>query len=141
MRRGLTLDIYKHAGRDFSAGGISSRCDSVTVISVIDDEHGERPVPEDCQVFEPRPDSPAVALVTKRYSFGTQKFLTPLERGEGAGPAMGGCFAGSSDSRFYGLAGAKVLPLHDHFVKPLDAGRISPGDYFPVPGRGQQGSY
>jgi hypothetical protein len=121
--KGLTLDIYKRGGQSFSGGGISQWNDTVTLVAVQDADGVLSPVPSDMQVFEEDDiRAPGVVLVTKRFSFGEHKFVAPIEPGEGAGPMMGGCYVGSSDSRFTTLAGVRAaLPLHDRFEKSVAA--------------------
>jgi len=103
--RGIRAQIYRGDG-DFSNGGISGRCKEVTII----DEHIIGP-------FEPTEDAPAVRLV-RRYIGGKPSFyLTPVDAPEGmVGPMMGGCYVGSSDSRFAKLwEPYGAIPLHDRW--------------------------
>jgi hypothetical protein len=120
---GVVLSIYKASGRSFSNYGISEFCDEVVCVNV--------PGPS-----EPSDERPAVFLVAGDVA-GTVKVVPVVEWGrslgargayvlaqpEGTvGPVMGGCYVGTSDSRFVEAVEALLghdfygaVPLHDRF--------------------------
>jgi hypothetical protein len=110
--KGLRADIYRYNNQDFSNHGISSRCHQVTIVG-----------PGIPEVFEATDEAPAVEL----YHIGNSVNLRPLDKPSGAvGPMMGGCYVGSSDSRFgdaIGFYGA--VALHDRFETPTQYDSLS----------------
>lgn len=124
--KGLRLSVYRAAGRDTDCtnGGITGKHDSVIVVGVLVD--GEvKPLPRNCQVFEPSDDAPAVVLVESHIALrDPTPHLVPLEYAKGTppdhvGPMAGGNYAGSSDSRWadlgklYGPLRLDVVAVHD----------------------------
>lgn len=115
--RGLRLQVYKHRGEDHSDGGLSSRCDDVTLVGVESDWGSQEPLAPEAQSEEATWNAPAVVLV-KRFVGGRKSFYVrpadevPSEQGT---PWMaGGCHVGTSDSRWSDLTGHYgALPLHD----------------------------
>jgi hypothetical protein len=106
--KGLRVYIYDTpAFSNSSNGGISSRVKAATLVE-FDGHPVEGP-------FSPGRDAPAIKIV-KRMIGGGYLHAEPLERGEGAGPMMGGAFVYSSDSRFRELA-AYPVPLHDRWER------------------------
>lgn len=122
---GLTVDIYKHGGQDFSNGGLSSDHDEVTIVNV-------------SGPYEPTPERPAVLLVAGSRA-GIAKVIPAVEHENGqggwaalsdpgsVGPMMGGCYVASPDSRFATAVEAIVggrfygaVPLHDRFETPAE---------------------
>lgn len=118
---GIIADIYKAKGQSFSNGGLSEYRDQVTVVNV--------PGP-----FEPNAERPAVLLVEGNVP-GSVKIVQAEQDGEGrwlparparsVGPMHGGCYVGTSDSRFgetvRELGGARFggpVALHDRFESP-----------------------
>jgi len=97
-----------------SNGGISSRVDNVTIVAVRtmqeDGSIVSRPVPDDCQVFEPDEKAPA-AVVVKR---GRYVHIEPAEQPNGVGWMAGGSLVYGSDSRLRELLGHDyAVSLHD----------------------------
>lgn len=87
---GLRADIYRMDDRDYSNGGISSRCGTVTIVNVDGPD-------------EPSDDAPAVRLAER----GGHRCLEALDRPEGwVGPMFGGCYV-NIDRRH------DLVPLHD----------------------------
>jgi hypothetical protein len=106
---GLLVYIYRNPlFVGCSQDGVSERCTKATVV-----EFDGRPVVGGCST--PTSDAPAVKIVV-RWKGSPNEYMhaEPLERGEGAGPMMGGSFIHSSDSRFRALATYPV-PLHDRW--------------------------
>lgn len=102
--KGLRLEIYKdQPHHSCSNGGISSRCNTVTLV-------GDN-IPK---VFEVSEDAPAVKLV-KRTIFGKEYLhiepVEPVGKGK-TGWMAGGSFVYSCDSRFRNLS-PYPLSLHD----------------------------
>lgn len=103
--KGLRADIYKHSGQDFSNGGISSRCNEVTIVG-----------PGIPEVHEANEHAPAVRINVRQIG-GPVVSLEPVDKPSGVvGPMAGGCYVGTCDSRlreaigFYG-----AVSLHDRF--------------------------
>lgn len=102
--KGLHAYIYRQ-GTDCSNGGISSRCDAVTIV-------GEG-IPE---VFSAREDAPAVRVVRRQFASGQYVHLEPVDQPAGmCGPMFGGTLVYSSDSRFRELVSPYAVSLHDRF--------------------------
>lgn len=111
---GLSADIFKHNGRDFSNSGISSVVNEVTVVNVPG-------------AAEPTVAAPAVLLVpgnlpnTAKVVPATLVGDSYVQTRRGCGPMAGGCFVSTSDSRFssavQALTGSRssVAPLHDRY--------------------------
>lgn len=107
MLKGLILSVYKSPRiGDCTGGGITSKADQVVVVGYMVDGKVV-PLPRDCQVFEPGPDSPAVVLVKSHIArLDPTPHLIPLEIAEdglpsdSVGPMAGGNYAGTSDSRW-----------------------------------------
>ena len=89
---GLNAYIYKHNGEDFSNGGVSSRFNEVCLVNVAGPS-------------EPDDQHPACVLNVGRQE-GTVRVF-PLET-VGKWAMAGGCYVGTSDSRF-GEAIEKLL--------------------------------
>ena len=109
MKKGIIAGIFK--GPHGSSDGIanfSSRFDRVVVISSKDFEVDE--------VFDERPDLPAVTVV-RRTIFAGHGYLTAYPCKEDGSPdtegrSFGGCYIHSSDSRITAI-GEYPIPLHD----------------------------
>jgi hypothetical protein len=127
FQRGMVLDIYRCTARpDCSNSGVSAAADHVTVTGVVEllgPEHpAPVPVPPECRVFAPTLTRPEALLVVRKFSGGILLHVVPKPKpGELVGRfMMGGCYVGTSDSRwsrlmdflqghpFYG-----ALALHD----------------------------
>ncbi|WP_394615910.1 hypothetical protein JNUCC0626_40300 [Lentzea sp. JNUCC 0626] len=118
-QRGLTLDFYRSArGIDHTAGGLSSRFDTCTLVGTVDYRkvHGAsdrpeiRPLAPGGRVSPVRPDAPAVWLVVGKY-IEDDRFLIPADPEFGQ-PHLsvqwmaGGNYATTTDSRF-----RELLPI------------------------------
>ena len=125
--RGLTMYVYRDNLGDCSNGGISSRCDRVTVVGVVTDMQGGRselrPFPDSAMApFAATEDAPAVVVV-KRKLFGGRRTVLSVEPLEQVDPKhgtpwmAGGCYVATSDSRLRELLGADefygALSFHD----------------------------
>jgi hypothetical protein len=118
LSRGLHASIFKHPSyRGCSNGGVSSRCDEVTIVGTQDRTNGRRspvqPLPRDSQVVEPTTAAPPAIVVYRQL--GTERLVTvePLDQAGGLYMA-GGSFVESSDSRFRALTGFYgAVALHD----------------------------
>lgn len=98
--KGLRLSVYRENRLgDCTNGGVSARCDELTLVGTTDHDGNLKPLPEGSQVFEATEEAPAVALCV---ILGVRSVhLRPVEQPEGmAGPMMGGNYAATSDSRF-----------------------------------------
>ena len=101
-QKGLICNIYKPEDGDCSNGGISSRCNSVTLIGIGAD------------IFDVQEDRPAVRIVKRDLGgkYGEYMHAEPVEQPVGMnGPMFGGCYI-RGDSR---TPGAYPIPLHDRF--------------------------
>lgn len=124
--KGLSVSVYRSAGiGDCTNGGISSGADKLILVGVI--RGGEfEPLPRGSQVFEPRPDAPAVVLVESRLPAKYGPHLEPYEPGPAShvGPMFGGNYAASSDSRWselgdlFGHGRLDGVPIHDRYESP-----------------------
>lgn len=98
--QGLMVFIYKHGPTDCTAKGISSRHESVIMISDTYD------VPE---IFEAEEDR-TMKLITRSVIGKSFPILVPLDAKENGNPYMfGGNFAYTSDSRFPHDAPIKIF--------------------------------
>lgn len=124
-RKGLIVHVYRTPGGDFTNGGVSGKCDALTVVGFKrKDDASWRPLEHSCQVFTPNEHAPAAILVESAVPLLYGPHLVPLELIESlpeghVGPMMGGNYAGSSDSR-WGMLGSMfpglrldVVPVHD----------------------------
>lgn len=109
-KTGLRAYIYRN-GADCSNGGISGRCDAVTII----DDEIDAP-------FAPSDEAPAVRFERRKFGNRAANCFVPVDQPEGrVGPMFGGCYVGSSDSRFARLVGVYgAVPLHDRFETPAE---------------------
>ncbi len=102
--KGLLCEIFRPSYGDCSAGGISSRFKSVTLM----DADGP---------FEPTDDAPAVRLVRRKIYPGEPEYVhaEPVEPCPGGACRMaGGTFIYSCDSRFHEAVGHSYpVSLHD----------------------------
>lgn len=90
--KGLRVSVYKNGrGGDCSNGGVSSRCDDLTLVG-----------PGIPEIFEADEDAPAVRLVTREIFGREYVHAEPLDgRRDGAvGWMAGGAFIYTSDGRF-----------------------------------------
>lgn len=111
--KGLRVDILRSSLPDCSNGGISGRCQYVTLIDV--------PGPS-----EPGEDAPACRLVRRNIGGKVVVSAVPVETPGGVGPMMGGCYIATSDSRFreaVGFYGA--VALHDRWETPAQCAALS----------------
>lgn len=112
---GLLADIFKYKGKSYANRGISTRVDDVTVI-VPGQSVGPFPVKD---------DRPAVVIKRRAATLRQAEYvyaepLEPVPAGE-IGYMMGGCYVGSSDSRFVELTGGlSAVPLHDRTETPSE---------------------
>lgn len=105
--KGLRAEIFRWSLGDCSRNGISSRVQTVTIVS--DDPNAEG------QVFEPDADAPAVRVVRRKVFPGENEYvhLVPVEAGK-EWTMHGGTYVYSSDSRFFELVGVRYpVALHD----------------------------
>ncbi|GIG57141.1 hypothetical protein Lfu02_15130 [Longispora fulva] len=114
--KGLITYIFKSATLgDCANGGISSRCDQVTIVGVVDGRNPGRPtvhrLADDSQVFAPAEDRPAVVLFARaRYG----RILVPATPDLLSRWMAGGTYVAAHDSRLSNLwGGYHALPLHD----------------------------
>lgn len=124
---GLVLDVYRHASGsygDCTNGGITGRCDRVTVVGVVDyrDPDGSRaipdvrPMPRDARNRLPQDDAPPVWLVIRADG---DTYLLPGDPVTGLPDARtgwmdGGNFASAPDSRWTEVVGRIVaVRVHD----------------------------
>src|SRR4051812_39382854 len=116
---GLRANIYKHKGRSFSNGGISSYADEVTIVNI------DGP-------YEPTLSAPAVRL--QRGAFPNTAEVVPElapSPEHSIGPMAGGTYVAYPDSRFRDairkITGSydTVVPLHDRFETPLEYSTFS----------------
>ena len=107
---GLTANVYKTQRHgttsDCTNGGISSRCDTVTVVGI-----------EGAEIFEANEDRPAVKLVFRTICgrrIVHAEPVDPVPEGH-VGWMMGGNYIATSDSRFSKAIGGfyGAIPLHD----------------------------
>ena len=130
--RGLRLTIYTD-GRDYSNGGISSRCREVCVVGTVNELSGKRAAVQMFTVRDmvgdrPRPyvavgghpEVPAVVVVRRRMGREILLHVEPLTEPEertGTPWMSGGSYVGTSDSRLRRLIGEGAfygaLALHD----------------------------
>lgn len=125
--RGLVLDVYRPTRRDDNDptnGGITGRCDRVTVVGVVDyrDPEGSRdipdvrPMPREARHWEPDEETPPVWLFI--HADGDMYLLpgdatTGLPDGRG-GWMAGGNYAATDDSRWTRVIGRIVaVRVHD----------------------------
>jgi hypothetical protein len=101
---GLVCYVFRaEAFPDCTNGGISSRCDRVTLVGL---------GPE-CEIFPATPERPAVRLVRRTIRGSVYLHAEPVDQPEGlVGPMAGGNFIYSSDSRF---PSDYPISLHDRF--------------------------
>ena len=114
--KALPVDIYKHKASDCSNGGISSKYDEILVIcSDGFVEVDENNPPEN------------LCKVVGRHLFGkTIYHVEPYAKASGLGWMAGGCYVGSSDSRFDRLFdGYGALSLHDRTESQEEYDRYS----------------
>lgn len=119
---GLVAEIYKYKGQNWSGGGISSSVDKVVVMNLkgqveYDHETSDRllyrPV-----LLVPGDSRGAKVVPAIKDDFGNWVEWKPVHM---IGPMMGGCYVGTSDSRFvdkvHELTGSygAIVPLHDRF--------------------------
>ncbi len=124
---GMILDILYSPIGNFSNGGVSSRCQQVTVTRVVK-RTGQPgpgamlPVPRECRVFAPTDERPEAVLVVRRIGEETVLHVSPWTAGGPGQAMMGGCYVAASDSRWselirellgHGFYGA--LALHDRW--------------------------
>lgn len=109
--RGLTLNVYRAGGGDFTAGGISAHTDTLTLVGVLIEEHsGDRYVtlPDDSRVFAASTERPAVLLRIRTRGDKIPDLVpatwegTRFVRAPGW-HAAGGNYATTSDSRLADL--------------------------------------
>lgn len=115
--KGLICEVYSaKSSRDYSNGGISSRCHEVTIVG-----------PGIPEIFEVTPERPAVRIVRRQLARGEYVHLEPLEPPpEGHTPYMaGGSFAYTCDSRFSKLVCQYPVSLHDRTDTWEDHERLS----------------
>jgi hypothetical protein len=105
--KGITVGIFenKRIRKDSSNGGISSRCNQVTVVGI-----------PRAELWEPTEDAPAVKLVKRTFGKKTVVHAEPIEPppAGSVGWMSGGTFIACCDSRFgeaIGFYGA--VSLHD----------------------------
>lgn len=126
--RGMTLNIFRPHGPDASGGGVSSRCDQVTVTRILDrtgapGPHAMRPVPASCRVSTPGDLRPEAVLVLMEIMGSLLLYVSPWQStGRSGPPLMGGCYVTASDTRWAKLVEAELghafygaLPLHDRW--------------------------
>lgn len=125
---GLTLSVYRWAGPDCTAGGVSSRFDKVTLVGFYRDQDKiVTPLPEHSQVHAATETTPAVALHL-RTNLGMS--LVPVEFDPAVGSYVvssrwymaGGNYAATCDSRFYDAIEAQTgqrfygaIAVHDRY--------------------------
>lgn len=104
---GLTCNVFRENRHlfnqdvDCTNGGISSKCDTVTLVDI--------GVP----LFEPSPESPAVRIVRRNLGGEVYLHAVPVEQPAGlVGPMFGGNFIYTSDSRF---PSSYPIALHDRW--------------------------
>jgi len=119
---GLILNIFRHANRDCTAGGLSSKVDSVTLVGFIDLDGDTHPMPEGSRVFPATDERPAVLLRVRQIGTLTAS-IEPLAS-QGQWHMMGGNFAYTSDSRFSHLLEElgftntySAIPIHDRIER------------------------
>lgn len=124
MTMGLRADIYESkAIGNCSAGGISSRCKSVTVVKAFG-QNVEGP-------SEPSEDAPAVVIQDGPLGSVNAVPASQEQPGEWSperpshmvGPMSGGTFISTSDARFSDLLEGRLqypaaVSLHDRFETP-----------------------
>lgn len=136
--KGLPLSVYRDAYLgDCTGGGVSARCDRVTVIGVVDttDERSGATVGTvaDWRVAPVRDDAPPVVVVIARAGFsrdsGNTAFLEPVELTDDGrvcrlpGAAHGGNLAGGGGSSFRQVLaallgyGPDALRVHDRYER------------------------
>jgi len=111
QKRGLRAEIYgSKDGHDCSNGGISSQVFHVTII----EDNGQL-LPEDCQVFTPSDDAPAVRIVRRTIRGDEYVHIEPIKPVESGkiGYMYGGAIIDCCDSRFSELMG-HAYPVHLH---------------------------
>ena len=108
-KSGMIVEIFKNPMfARCSKGGISERCDEVTLLPSAD-------FPDIPELFEPNEKAPAVVIV-KRHLFGGQEpYLTAYPADAEGNPdsdmrMAGGAYISCSDSRFPAIY---PVPLHD----------------------------
>jgi hypothetical protein len=108
---GLIVQVYRDSFEDCTAGGVSARCDALTVVNIGGPS-------------APAPDRPAALLVsgyrdTKHVVPAVQDRhggWVPLSVPGRAGPMHGGNFAATSDSRWSSALGFHgAAPIHDRY--------------------------
>lgn len=118
---GLHANVYKTGrfGRasDCTNGGISGRCEQVTVVGI-----------EGAEIFEPTTNSPAVKLVRRVIGGEAVIHAEPVEPPPAGsfGWMAGGNFIATSDGRFgraVGFYGA--VSLHDRYETPAQYDMLS----------------
>jgi hypothetical protein len=130
--RGLTLNIYKHNGRGSSNGGVSSRCDQITLVGMI--PGGDRTritlFPASSRVSSvPSENAPAAVLVRREVLGRVVFHVEPLDRPQGrVGFMAGGTYVATSDSRLQHLHPAVpygALSFHDRTETPAQYAALS----------------
>lgn len=136
-QRGLTLYIYRPEHGDSSNGGVSSRCQRVTLVGVVTEMEGGRsemrPFPQSSRVPSvPSPDAPAVVAVKRRMGREHLVHVEPLEepvQSQGTPWMAGGTYVATSDSRVRDLLGADgfygALAFHDRTESWAQYARMS----------------
>lgn len=102
--KGLTLHVYRSAGPDCTAGGISATHDQLTLIGLEDVGGTFHPMPGNAHIFEATPERPAV-VIKVRYIGSPILSVVPAKedaiQGHVADPRTmaGGNYAACCDSR------------------------------------------
>ena len=118
-KTGLLLNVYKWSLGDCSNGGVSSRCNKLTLVGIVHRTAGSPDVIEPLPMgaggpFAPEHDSPAVVLVYRNVMGRSICHVEPLDSPSGKfGYMAGGAFV-NGDSRFSRLTGFYgAASLHD----------------------------
>lgn len=128
---GLTFTVYRASGEDYSAGGVTSWADNVTLVGhFLDGEKTVTPLEAGSQVFPARFERPPVALHVRRMGKRRVPSLVPVtwDREEGVyrvpAPSFmfGGNYAALVDSKVSDLLHERTgvgfygaLAVHDRF--------------------------
>ncbi len=117
---GLRVGVYKHGGFDFSNGGASSRFQELVLVNV----GGPSSVEEgNAAMLVEGNLAGTLKVVEAEWMEGGMNGGDWVEKkGDGVGPMFGGCYVGTSDSRFEEacqyLLGHKfygLVALHDRY--------------------------
>ena len=103
MKKAISLGIYKHNGKDYSNGGISSRYNEVLL------EHEDGWIEFD----ENNPPENLCKVVMRRLFGKIYLHVEPVAAPTGIGWMSGGCVVNSCDSRYSELTDGYPLVLHD----------------------------